>query len=208
MKAVVIKQRESEESGRKDPSFWSLVEQAKAGFEQASDELRKHPKVVKMILVICISLMRGKDDQDYEDIEALQKEVGLRIRRNITSFEGENEREFGKWLWRVTRSHPDDKGRNVKKENLMQWWASLSDRERRILKLRIDGYEIEEIGEMLPKRELKSQVRRDLMKALKKLELIAYRWQDTGFTEKAGKKIIEGEKPWKRKVKKKAQSPV
>ena len=199
MKSISVTQLASEESGQQDPSFWSLIKKVKAGDKQASRDLRNHPRVVKMILVICISLMR-RNSLEYRDIETIQKEVGLRIQHNLTSFEGKNERDFGRWLWGEVRSQFSDEAGNAKKRNLIEWWKNLSDRERQILKLRVGGHDLMEIGQMLPGRESGARVHQDLMQALIRLELTMYRCQDSSLIKKEGK-------PWKRKVKKKEQTP-
>ena len=201
MKTAPNRQKASEASDQQDPSFWRLLKAAKAGLTPAANQLRRHPRVSKMILVICVSLMRDKRPWEYRSIENLQEAVGRHIRREIAHFEGNSAGDFSNWLWKLARTLLEEQARD---ERLGAWWQGLSDRQRQILNLRAEGLSLAKIGARLPYRKSISQVRWDLMSALKQLESILPRWQDDGSTQKAGKGPMKGGKTtWQRKVKKK-----
>lgn len=166
----------------KDECFWNAIDNYRRASRDANadDKTRRdaadkffgHESMVKIIGVILSFLRRGKSPYECQFVGELLNDILLRVMQGIADFRGDNEKDFGRWLWQIIHDASASSFNATRTERqvvngdfdvveyafqdypsgrvlLKEWSDTLSELQRFIMDLRVAGHTYEEIAESL-----------------------------------------------------------
>jgi RNA polymerase sigma factor (sigma-70 family) len=140
---------------------------------KAAERFFGHESMVRTMCLILSVLRRGRSAYECQFIGDLLNDIVLRVMQGIADFRGGNEKVFWRWLWQIVHNtsvsslHSAQTDRRVFYEDVEavecasrdypsdgillkeEWFKTLSERQRFIMDLRIEGHTFEEIAESL-----------------------------------------------------------